>query len=725
MKKFLSVLIALFITQSAFAVGISNPPSSGGGSATAPGGSSGQIQYNNGGSFGGTTIIPLANGGTNAATAQGALVTLLGAPPLYVTNFGAKCDGKKVAGISISSGSATPSGYTFSAADAGKYITIAGAGASSTVPLNTTISSVVGGVATLAATAATTVSGANARFGTNDASAFANAVSAGTAQGSAVVYLPNGRCVVASSTTVPTEISFAGLGWGKSIVDWISTSDMTDGVFSGANNGVSAVSCTASVAANQVDNQFSNFEIDVSAATANSGYNVSAKGIKLQCNVRSVIDHMYVHDTPATGIATDYSFPGWVTNSEVDNPGRLCGTGSGGGVGGNGIGEGLAAGGGDTYIVTGDVVVNPAHYGIFWESQQNSGTAQSYATANNDIVFGGSASGANQSGTSAAGIANSGSMHLIMNGDQVYGTGNTSALWNGVNIDQGTLPSSFNNSAGVGTEINGLIVANAGIGVQVNYTIKAPSGSLAAHIMINGADIENNATQGVALNPNGSVAMDGISIVNSFIAGNGWTGIGSFNSGGNAGITNLTLSNDTFANNGGRTPPSAYRQSAVSFNANVSGLIMTANRCYDNATGAQKYCLSNNTGTTISNAAVTNNNFTGIGTSAFDILGTLSGQVRDNLGEPTFTLSGACASTTPVGSGTGGKFTSGTAGSCVTTILPFGTANIIAANGYACSASDITTATDIITQTASSTTGCTLTGPTNSADVIVFNARQF
>lgn len=40
-----------------------------GGGSTTPGGISGQIQFNNGGAFGGETLVPLANGGTNNATA--------------------------------------------------------------------------------------------------------------------------------------------------------------------------------------------------------------------------------------------------------------------------------------------------------------------------------------------------------------------------------------------------------------------------------------------------------------------------------------------------------------------------------------------------------------------------------------------------------------------------------------------------------------------------------
>jgi len=55
----------------------STPPGGPGGNGT-PGGSSGDIQYNNGGSFGGETLVPLANGGTNAdLSASGSVTSLL------------------------------------------------------------------------------------------------------------------------------------------------------------------------------------------------------------------------------------------------------------------------------------------------------------------------------------------------------------------------------------------------------------------------------------------------------------------------------------------------------------------------------------------------------------------------------------------------------------------------------------------------------------------------
>ena len=88
-------------------------------------------------------------------------------------------------------------------------------------------------------------------------------------------------------------------------------------------------------------------------------------------------------------------------------------------------------------------------------------------------------------------------------------------------------------------------------------------------------------------------------------------------------------------------------------------------------------------------------------------------------GGTKFTISGCSAGTT-VGGATAGTFASGTTGSCTVVItLP------TAPTGYACAASDQTTPANLISQSANSTSSCTLTGTTVSGDVIAFSARGF
>lgn len=80
-----------------------------------------------------------------------------------------------------------------------------------------------------------------------------------------------------------------------------------------------------------------------------------------------------------------------------------------------------------------------------------------------------------------------------------------------------------------------------------------------------------------------------------------------------------------------------------------------------------------------------------------------------------------CTAGTQVGGGTAGTFVSGTTGAC-TVVLTFA---FTAPNGWACSASDRTTPANLISQSASSTTTCTITGTTVASDVISFMAMAY
>ena len=89
-----------------------------------------------------------------------------------------------------------------------------------------------------------------------------------------------------------------------------------------------------------------------------------------------------------------------------------------------------------------------------------------------------------------------------------------------------------------------------------------------------------------------------------------------------------------------------------------------------------------------------------------------------------FTISGCSAGTT-VGGAAAGSFLSGTSGTCTVVITLNGATGATAPNGWTCYASDLTTPADILTQSASSTTTCTITGTTVSGDKLQFMAMAF
>ena len=86
------------------------------------------------------------------------------------------------------------------------------------------------------------------------------------------------------------------------------------------------------------------------------------------------------------------------------------------------------------------------------------------------------------------------------------------------------------------------------------------------------------------------------------------------------------------------------------------------------------------------------------------------------------TGSGSCSITTQVGGNTSGKFTA--SGACVagTVILTFA---FTAPNGWACFTNDQTTPTDIISQTATTTTTATLSGTMANNDVVQFSCAAY
>jgi hypothetical protein len=89
-----------------------------------------------------------------------------------------------------------------------------------------------------------------------------------------------------------------------------------------------------------------------------------------------------------------------------------------------------------------------------------------------------------------------------------------------------------------------------------------------------------------------------------------------------------------------------------------------------------------------------------------------------------FTISGCSAGTT-VGGPTAGSFVSGTTGNCTVVITLNGAIGMTAPNGWACHAADLTTPANLISQSAASTTTCTVTGVTVSGDLLQFLAIGF
>ena len=142
------------------------------------------------------------------------LASCVWASEMSVTDapFAAKADMKTLAGVVLPVGSKTLSceSATFLAADIGKAVVVAGAGASGGV-LTTRIAAVLGrGRVTLAAPAATAVSDALATYGTDDTGAFQAAMSARFKAHGGEVDVPSGAYLLLGTLNVPRFVRLHG-----------------------------------------------------------------------------------------------------------------------------------------------------------------------------------------------------------------------------------------------------------------------------------------------------------------------------------------------------------------------------------------------------------------------------------------------------------------------------------------------------------------------------------
>lgn len=121
-------------------------------------------------------------------------------------------------------------------------------------------------------------------------------------------------------------------------------------------------------------------------------------------------------------------------------------------------------------------------------------------------------------------------------------------------------------------------------------------------------------------------------------------------------------------------------------------------------TGPTPFLLESSTGATISQITSA-----GVFTS--------SGSITNGTAPP---ITGCGTPGSQTGGATAGSFTAG-ATSC-TAAFAFG---ITAPHGWFCEARDITTPADLLTQSATSATGCTVGGTVVLADVIAFSAKAY
>jgi hypothetical protein len=212
------------------------------------------------------------------------------------------------------------------------------------------------------------------------------------------------------------------------------------------------------------------------------------------------------------------------------------------------------------------------------------------------------------------------------------------------------------------------------------------------------------------------------------------TRIFDINDGGNVYAANLSGISQALvgADNSSGTFPFTVKSLALTrlFDVNDGGGVYAANLTGisilttgpDTSGSTFPLAVKNSTPTTLL-AVADNGAITTFGTFALDPSGNAS--VNSVIAKGTkFTISG-CAAGTTVGGATAGTFLSGTSGACTVVITLAGASGITAPNGWTCAAEDLTTPANLISQSASSPTTCTVTGTTVSGDKIAFAAIAY
>jgi len=160
-------------------------------------------------------LVPVsrtAGSATRRVTASS--IAALAAGVYNVKDYGAVGDAQGVAGSAINTGTPnlTNAANPWVAADQGKRITIAGAGAAGATLETTILTFVSAGAVTLAANAGTTVASANTHWGTDDTTAVQAAITA--AAGVGQVYFPRGNYFTgALNLTNTVGIHLQGTGY--------------------------------------------------------------------------------------------------------------------------------------------------------------------------------------------------------------------------------------------------------------------------------------------------------------------------------------------------------------------------------------------------------------------------------------------------------------------------------------------------------------------------------
>jgi hypothetical protein len=201
----------------------------------------------------------------------------------------------------------------------------------------------------------------------DDSKAFSDAISAAEAAGGGTVDFDQGvyRCM---GVQPKSFVTLQGRGWGETVIkgfDNKSNQAIIDGT--GCYSQASPLT------------EFNVYDLEIDGREMNRfGYHYNRKGIGNQWMKNCVFRNVFVHDTPASGIGTDFIINGYFLSCLVSK----CGTDGqvGNGVGSNGFGIGVSDAT-EVVVFNGCQAIEIANNGFTLEAQETQGVG--YASISN------------------------------------------------------------------------------------------------------------------------------------------------------------------------------------------------------------------------------------------------------------------------------------------------------------------------------------------------------
>ena len=305
--------------------------------------------------MGGTVVVSvLSNSGAAVAWTETSAVFSTDYP---VARYGHISQAKTytTAAMTADSAALAVSGYTFTDADVGSTVGVAGAGVVSadyTVAANDgvlvgTILSVSNGIATLSVAATNTVSGAQCVFGFPIDTAIAAAVAACRAAYAATgisgqVVIPQGNYIAVASLPIGSGVGFRGAG--RTITRVFVVKIVSDANDSTTASWIRKANGESALLYDRIN--MNDFALDGTFFAASGTYGPDMKMISMSLTSNSTAQRLEITNNPSTALGFDESENCLLADNIILNPGRLAKpnltTGSSGGSG-IGIAVGSAA----------------------------------------------------------------------------------------------------------------------------------------------------------------------------------------------------------------------------------------------------------------------------------------------------------------------------------------------------------------------------------------------